>query len=327
MKKLIVFSLCIFLTGTAVFASGAKETVAGDDFPNKPIRCIIPWAAGGGTDIMVRALIESSEKHLGQPIIPVNRDGAAGTIAVTELAGMQADGYSIGSLAIGLFTTQPVMRQVQYKLDDFDGVIGLSHEPVMMVTHADNPWNTIPELIDHAKKSGKRIKYGFPGSGSLTHLPQAAFFALSGVNADAVSFAGGGPTMTALVGKHIDVAAGHPSEYINFEKEKILKTLGVFSPVRDTRESLKNIPTFKENGFDIDMSVWKFVVAPKGVPKERIQKLYAGFKKMMNEPKFIEFANRMYLQMNPYTGEDVMKKIESDAVFTKGVLQNLGLAK
>lgn len=324
MKRMLTIVLVLSIGASLSFAEGVNEQGGsqGESFPSRPVRCIVPWAAGGGTDTLIRALTVSAEEHLGQPIIVVNREGAGGTIAVTELAGMEPDGYTIGSLAIGLFTTQPVMREVQYTLDDFDGVIGLSYEPVMMVTHTDNPWNTIPELVDYA--GSHTVKYGYPGNGSLTHLPQAAFFTMAGVEADGVSFTGGGPTMTALVGRHIDVAAGHPSEWWTLVEEGELKPLGVFSPERDEREGLAQIPTFTENGFDIDMSVWKFIVVPDGTPQEVIDKLHDAFLGMMNEPEFVEFSERLFLKMNPYDGEDVIDRIRTEAEFTYGVLDTLG---
>ncbi len=324
----IIAAVLLALTVMSVGAEGSKEAAQNElKFPTKPLRVLLPWAAGGSSDVMLRAMAELSPKYFGQPMIIVNRDGAGGTIGAAEFVKAEPDGYNIAMLAIGLFTTQPFMRDVQYTLDDFEGIIGLSYEPIIMVVHKDSPYNSIEDLVADAKKSGKSFKYGSSGTGSLPHLSQAAFFGMAGIKADVVAFAGGGPTVTALLGKHVDVAAAHPTEILPFVQDGQLKMLGIFSPERDPRAALKGVPTFKEKGFDINMAVWKYLIVPKGTPQAIKDRLHDGFLKIVQDEKFAKFAENAGLIMNPYPGDEVMKRISAEAEFTHGVLKELGLAK
>ena len=219
----IIAAVLLALTVMSVGAEGSKKAAQNElKFPTKPLgsccrgrRAAAPTSCSGPW----RAL----PKYFGQPMIIVNRDGAGGTIGAAEFVKADPDGYNIAMLAIGLFTTQPFMRDVQYTLDDFEGIIGLSYEPIIMVVHKDSPYNSIEDLVADAKKSGKSFKYGSSGTGSLPHLSQAAFFGMAGIKADVVAFAGGGPTVTALLGKHVDVAAAHPTEILPFVQDGQLK--------------------------------------------------------------------------------------------------------
>ncbi len=326
-ERLIALIVLVTITIMTLSAAGQKESKEELKFPTKPLKVVIPWAAGGSSDIMLRAMAEQSPKYFGQPMIIINRPGAGGTIGAAEFVKAEADGYNIIMLAIGLFTTQPFMRDVQYKLEDFEGIIGLSYEPIILLAHKDSPYNNIEELIDHAKKIGRPLKYGASGSGSLPHLSQAAFFNMAGIKADLVSFDGGAPTVTALLGKHVDVAAAHPAEMLPLVQDGQLKMLGIFSSERDSRPILRDVPTFKEKGFDINMAVWKFLLTPKGTPKVLIDKLYEGFLKIIKDEKFTKFAENAGLVMIPYRGDEVIKRIKAEAESTYVILKQLGLAK
>jgi tripartite-type tricarboxylate transporter receptor subunit TctC len=327
-RMLIAAAAMIFIVAMTAGAGGTSETDKdAGGFPGKPIKALVPWAPGGSSDMMVRAIAELSPKYFGQPMIVVNRDGAGGTIATAEFVTADPDGYNICLEAIGVFTTQPFMRDVQYKLDDFEAIIGLSYEPIIVAVHKDSPYNTLADLIADAKKTGKTFKYGASGTGSLPHLSQAAFFGMAGVKADLVSFNGGAPTMTALLGGHIDVAAAHPTEILPFALDGQVKMLGIFSSERDPRNDLKNLPTFKEQGFDVNMAVWKFLIVPKATPRDIRDKLYAGLSQIVKDEKFVKFTETAGLIVNPYDGPEVMKRVRAETEFTYGVLKQLGLTQ
>ena len=326
-KRLILSIVMAVLSAMVLSAAGKKEAKDELKFPTKPLKVLLPWAAGGSSDVMLRAMSELSPKYFGQPMVIINRDGAGGTIGTAEFVKTDPDGYNILMLAIGVFTTQPFMRDVQYKLDDFEGIIGLFYEPIILAVHKDSPYNSIEDLVADAKKTGKTFKYGSSGTGSLPHLSQAAFFSMAGIKADVVAFDGGGPTITAILGKHVDAGAAHPTEILPFVQDGQLKMLGIFSSERDPRPALKDVPTFKEKGFDINMAVWKFLLVPKGTPQAIKDRLYEGFLKIVKDEKFAKFAETAGLIMNPYTGDEVMKRVREETEFTHGVLKQLGLAK
>ncbi|MDD3172349.1 MAG: tripartite tricarboxylate transporter substrate binding protein [Herbinix sp.] len=292
------------------------ETVKSLDFPKNPITIICPWAAGGSSDSMVRAIAEIGKEYFGVAVNVVNKDGAGGTIATTEFKNTKADGYTICLEAVGVFTTQPFMREVQYSMDDFKPVIGLTTEPIIMVAGKQSGITS----IDDMKALGRSISYGFSGTGSLPQLAQEKFFQDSGLEAEGVPFEGSAPTLTALLGSHIDIGAAHPGEILQYVESGDLIPIGVFSQERDSREAFKNIPTFKELGYDIDMSVWKFLIIPKDVPDEVSAYLTETMGKIIADEKFIEFANNSNLMITPYTPEEVIQKVADEAAVNKELL-------
>src|SRR5690554_3793199 len=133
MKKTIGLLFVVYLVFTLVV--GVNVTIAADNYPSKPINVVVPWDAGGGSDVFVRTLVTGAKKYLGQPMTVLNRGGAGGTIATTEFLNARPDGYSIIFEAIGVFSTQPKLNRVAYKLEDFQPIIATTVDPIMLVTN------------------------------------------------------------------------------------------------------------------------------------------------------------------------------------------------
>ena len=328
MKKSI---LALVLVLVALFAvSAAGKTQGGTEevkFPVKPIKIVVPNAPGGSTDIMSRAIAELSPKYFGQPMVIVNREGAAQTLATAEFVSADPDGYNLLICPVGTLTTQPFLREVQFKLDDFEGIIGTSVEPILLAVHKDTPYNSIEDLVADGKNTGKNFKYAMSGSGALPHLAQSAFFSMADLKAEPVPFNGGGPAVTAALGQHVDMVAAHPTELLPFVQDGQLKLLGIFSSERDPREELKNVPTFKEKGYDINMTVWKFFLVPKGTPREIRDKLYEGLSKILKDESFVKFADTSYLFIDPVKSDDIIPRVRDEQVFNQRVMKELGLIK
>lgn len=328
---ILIMSVALILSGcnSNEQPSDNGETINSEanksNFPEKPIKFIVPWSPGGSSDAMSRALSEVAKDHLGQPLVVVNRDGAGGTIATTEFTEAKPDGYTVLMDAVGVFTTQPFMRDVKYSIDDFKGVIGLSYEPIFLAVNSDNPWESIEDLVENFKKSGKAVKYGHSGNGGLPHLSQAALYSQAGIKSESVPFDSNSTALTNLLGKHVDVAVGHPTEMLPHLQEGKIRLLGVFLSERDERSEFNDIPTFKEQGYDIDMSVWKFILVPKDTPQEVIDKLYEGFHNMIEDPKYVKFCETAKLAMNPIEGEEIIERLKEEREFTYNVLKDLGL--
>jgi len=289
------------------------------NYPQKPIKIIIPWAAGGSTDMIGRALSAVAEKYLGQPLVVVNRAGAAGTIAVTEVKGAKPDGYTVLLAAIGLFTTQPKMRHVEYALDDFEPVIGVSYEPIILVTNPESGYKSLDDL----KNSGKTIKYSSSGTGGLNHLAQAALYKKMGIKADHVPCKGDAPAIMALLGNHVDSTVAHPANLLPYLKSGKLLFLGVFSPERCNL--MKDVPTLKEQGYDLDFSVSKFILVPKGVDTSIIKILHDKFFDIMKDPEFTKFTKNTHLEITPISGEKLLEKLRREIINTGRIIDDLGL--
>ncbi len=290
----------------------------GPAYPEKPITFIVPWSAGGSSDQMARALSSIAEKHLGQPLIVVNRDGAGGTIATTEVKGADPDGYTIMLNAVGVFTAQPFMREVDYTLEDFEAIIGLSYEPIAVVVPADSDIYTADDL-----KAKGSVKYASSGTGGLPHLSQAGLYGALGIEADHIPEKGGAGAITALLGGHVDIIAAHPGELIPHVENGTFRFIGIFSPERF--DLIPDVPTFKEMGYDLDFSVWKFILVPDGTPEEVQEVLKEKFGAMMQDPEIIKFAENTNLTLSPIPAETVIEKLTNETTETKTVIERLGL--
>ncbi len=317
MKKIVLFMVAAMVLTSAVFGMGGNEGKEGGlaNFPKAPITLICPWAAGGSSDATMRAIAEIGPDYFGVPMNVVNRDGAGGTVATTEFVNEKPDGYTICLEAIGVFTTQPFMRDVKYSMDDFRPVIGLTAEPIVMVASAKSGISNIEDM----KKLGRAVTYGFSGSGSLMELAQKNFFATAKIEASAVPFDGGAPTMTALLGGHIDIGAAHPGELMQYIESGDLVPIGIFNPERDSRPGIKEIPTFVEQGYDIDMSVWKFLILPKAVPDDIANYITENMGKILADERFVDFAAKTNLLITPYTPEEVLTKVTNEAAVNKAL--------
>lgn len=312
-------------TGSNPSNGGKSAGQNGDlNYPKKPITFVVPWAAGGGSDIMSRALADIVSKDIGQPIIISNRDGANGTIATAEVAKSKADGYTIVLEASGVLTAQPTLRKVAYSIDDFKAIVGITYEPIILAVKADSPWKTLDDLLKE-KDSGKILKYGHSGSGSFPHLAQAEFFKQAGIEASDVPFKGSNPATTALVGGHVDTIAGHPFDLIPQVEAGTIRMLGIFSPERF--EELPDVPTMKEQGFDIDMSVWKMIMVPSDTPDEIVAFLEQKFTDAIRSEQFQSFLKSNNLAMQLLTGEEVMAKIKSEFETNKEIIERLGITQ
>jgi len=338
MKKLLSLLLCAGLllstaacsnstssgsasSGSSAQAGSSAGTASAQkpaNFPKKPITFIVPWSAGGTSDGQVRALASLGQKYFGTACSVINRDGAGGTIATTEFINTKADGYTVCLEACGVFTTQPfIKKDIKYSMDNFKPVIGTTVEPIIMVASKASGIKSLDDL----KKKGGTISYGFSGAGSLLQLSQQKFFETSGIKSSPVPFDGSAPTITALLGAHIDVAAAHPGEIAQYIKSGEVVPLGIFSPERDSREDLKNIPTFKEQSYDIDMSVWKFLMVPKDTPDDIANYLTDTLTKMEKDPEFTKYCENNKLAISGYKPDEIVTKIKDEAAVNKDLLK------
>src|SRR5690625_3723891 len=260
--NLVLFVIIIALLGCSSDSSNSeKGSDVESDFPSKTIEVVVPWSAGGSSDLTARALAEARNEVVDQNVVVTNREGAGGTIATTEIETNQPDAHTILFNGVGVFTTQPHLTEVQYSIDDFKAISGLTYEPIVLVVNSDSKWETLDDLIEDTES---RITYAHSGAGGLPDLAQAAFFNQTGITAESVAYEGQNPAITALLGGHVDTVAGHPGSIMQHVEAGDLRILGIFSP--DRFDQLPEVPTFEEKGFPIDMSVWKFLLVSKETP-------------------------------------------------------------
>ena len=287
MSKKIFLSL-VFLSLLTTTPLQAAE------FPTKEVQIIIPWAAGGATDLIFRALAATTGKYLGKAVVVVNRPGGAGAVGYTECMKAQPDGYTLVS-AITPLTILPHQVTTAFTYKSFDPVINVVSDPGMFLVRSDAPWKSLKEFIDYAKKNPDMITVGNSGAGGGVHLIALAFEKAAGAKFNHIPFSGGGPSVTALLGGHINAVTVSPPEGIEHAKAGKLKIIALFSEKRF--DLFPDVPTVKEQGIDFVMGQWRGLAAPKGTSPDVIKKLHDAFKQGMDDPVFKKNATDMVVNL------------------------------
>jgi tripartite-type tricarboxylate transporter receptor subunit TctC len=283
--------------------------VLGADFPTKEVQIIVPWSAGGATDLIFRALAASSEKYLGKAVVVVNRPGGGGAVGYTEAAQAPPDGYTLVS-AITPLTILPHTVKTAFTYKSFAPIINVSMDPSMFLVKSDAPWKDLKEFLNYAKQNPDKITVGNSGAGGGVHLVALAFQKAAGVKFNHIPFPGGGPSVTALLGGHINAVSVSPPEGIAQVQAGKLRIIALFAEKR--LAMFPNVPTVKEQGVNFVMGMWRGLAAPKGTPPDVIKKLLDVFKKGMETPTFKKSAADMAVTVHYLGPEDFSKLMASE---------------
>lgn len=327
MRKTFLMGIILMLL-VAILAAGCgggdkkAAAPAQSKYPEKEITIICPWPPGGSSDLLVRAIAQAANKHLPKPMVVVNRDGANGMVATTELAKTKPDGYTISLGVSGLFTNQPyIQKSLGYKQDDFDFLMGFTNEPILLTVKADSPYKTLEDLLKAAKEKNMTIRFGNSGMGGFPQLSLTYLFQLAGVKSQPVPFKGGAPALAALMGGHVEAAASHPGEAIPQIKAGKLRPLAISSLTRFS--DLPDVPTMKEKGFNIDMGVKKFVFAPKGLPADIRSKLIDVLQKVHADPEFKKTMAGINLMIDPMDSKQIVDYFNTQGPVMKKLLSEM----
>ena len=294
MKKLITILLCLFVVAGLVFAGGGRDrgTV---QFPTRNITMICPWAAGGGTDAILRALAAATEKQLGRTITVENRTGGAGAIGHAAIKNARPDGYTIGMITFEL-NSLPQQGLIDFTWEDFDPLILVNRDAAALTVHANAPYNTVREFVDFARRNPGTISIGNSAPGSVWHVAAGLFANEVGIDVKHVAFEGAAPAVTALAGGHIEAVAVSLAEVRGQLEAGNVKVLGIMDHQRSPR--FPNIPTFKDQGYNIEYYVWRGMAAPKGLDPAIRDILVKALSEAMKDPAFLEQAARLNLNVS-----------------------------
>lgn len=252
--------------------------VAASGYPEKPIEMIIPFGPGSNADTSGRIFLKSLRKALDAEIIPLNVPGAGGTVGMSKAAGAKPDGYTIGYSAIAPVTVQPHVRKLPYGKDSFEPICLVVDIPTAVTVAPDSPYKTMDELIA-AAKTGKIVSAG-PAPGSIPHIGQSAIANAYGVKFTYLPVGGGAKQAKAILGGEAHLS----TDTAAMEGVYGLRTLAVLSNSRFP--SLPNVPTLKELGKDLALTIWFGVFGPKGTPAPILDTLSDACGKAMADPEF-----------------------------------------
>jgi tripartite-type tricarboxylate transporter receptor subunit TctC len=275
-NKSIISALICFCYSAAGFAQGI--------FPNKPINLVIPFAAGGPTDVLARVIGQQLSSELGQAVILVNKPGAGGNIASEYVAKAKPDGYT---LILGTVGTHAINSSLYTKLPfdvikDFTPISLTASATVVMVANPSLPAKSIKELLALDKKMNSKLSFASPGSGTPQHLSGELFKNMSGLTMDHIPYKGAAPALTDLLGGHVLIAFVSLPAALPYIKDGKLRALGIVDSKRSPL--VPDVPTISESGLKgYEVLNWYGVFGPAGTPKDIVDLLNKNIRKVLNK--------------------------------------------
>jgi tripartite-type tricarboxylate transporter receptor subunit TctC len=257
-------------------------------WPTKPVSLVVPFAAGGPTDVVARTLAASMSKTLGQTVLVENKLGAGGTVAAAFVARAQPDGYTFFINHNGMATSTALYRKLSYNpLTDFEFVSQAVDVPMTLLARKDFPARNLQELIAYVKANESKINLANAGLGAVSQLCGLMFERAIGVKLTAVPFQGTAPAMNALLGGQVDIMCDQTTQTIPQIKAGSVKFYGVTT--KNRIKALPDAPTLAEQGLkDFEVLVWHGIYAPKGTPKPILDKMNAAVRAALKDPEVVK---------------------------------------
>jgi tripartite-type tricarboxylate transporter receptor subunit TctC len=270
------------IAALALFA--APLDASAQSYPSRPITVIVPFPAGGPSDVVARIVTEEMGKILGRSMIVENVGGAGGTIGSARVAAANPDGYTLLAGSMGSHVAAPVLTpSVKYDSErDFEPIGFTAHAPAVIVARKDFPAKDLREFVDYLKKHGDSVKQAHGGIGASSHMACLLFNSTAGVRPSLVAYRGTGPALNDLIGEHVDFFCEQAVSVAPQIAAGTIKAYGISSSQR--LAALPDVPTAKEAGLDYQMSIWAGIFAPKGTPKAIIDKLAFTLDQALDDP-------------------------------------------
>ncbi|WP_454721160.1 MULTISPECIES: tripartite tricarboxylate transporter substrate binding protein [Cupriavidus] len=304
--------------------ASAPALAQADNFPQRPVRLIIGYTAGGSTDLPFRVLAENASKILGQPVIIENKPGAGGVLPAQLMQSTQPDGYTLAQVAMPVYRL-PYTTKINWDpVKDLSYVINLAGYSFGLVVPVDSPIKTMQDYMAYARANPGKLTYGSPGSMTTLHLTMEELAMKQNVQFSHIPYKGNSESMQALLGGHVMSVADTPAwaPYVESGKLRLLSTWGEKRSAR-----FPNVPTLKELGYGIVQTSPFGIVAPKGTDPKVVKKLHDAFKKAMEMPNYRESLAKF--DMEPYyMSSEQYAHFAADTVKKeKAIIDKLGLNK
>lgn len=313
----------------AIAALGLLASIpvfAQEAYPSRPVTMVVPFPPGGVADQTGRPVAAGLEKILKQPVVISNRAGAGGAVGMAAVANARPDGYtllmSLSSISIIPEADKLFDRQPAYTMDQLAPIALISADPTILVVPADSPWKTVKDFVDDAKKRPGEIAYSSSGVYGTLHMATEMFAHAAGIKLKHVPFSGAGPAMTALLGGHVQALASGPGVVLPQVKAGKLRALAGWGTTRV--DSLPDVPTFKELGYDIEFYIWAGLFAPKATPAPVITKLREGVAQVVKDPEFIATMEKAGTPISYLDAPEFQKYWDKDAAMLAAAVKRVG---
>jgi tripartite-type tricarboxylate transporter receptor subunit TctC len=314
-------SLTVILTIVLTLALGAATALAG--FPEKPIQLLIPFGAGGSADLLGRAIAKAAEKALGQPVVAVNKPGGGGAVMYTALKNSKPDGYTVGWSSSGLMTVTNI-GNVPFKYTAFNNLCRVGFSAMPIAVRADAPWKSFKEMVEYAKANPMKIKIGNAGTGSGTHLTAVMATSAAGIKVVHVPL-GAKRRVPSLLGGEVEAICVPLPEAAPQAMADKVRILAMSTKERDAK--FKDVPTFIELGYDVEMDLFRGLAVPAEVPAEVAAKLTEAFLKAVKDETFKNISAKKSFNISTMKGDALAKYLEGMDKHIAGAMKAAGLAK
>jgi tripartite-type tricarboxylate transporter receptor subunit TctC len=299
---------------------------AGAQAPARPVTMLAGYPAGGLVDIVARLVAEGMKPRLPGGIVVVNRPGAAGAVAVAEMARSAPDGQTIVLTPHSALVIAAQINALAYKTpDDYDPFINLVAYYPLIAVRSESKYQSIQELLADAKEHPGMIRVGSPGEGTSSHLNLEELMFHAGVKMVHVPYAGWGQSSPSLLGGHIEALVAQPGELKPQVDGKRMRALVNFTPQR--HPVFPDVPTARELGWNVSNGVWYLLMAPKGTPAPVVRHLHDAAKAAIEDPKFVQSMTSRGIDVDYRPGEPLRADLWREYRLHTGILERIGLLK
>jgi tripartite-type tricarboxylate transporter receptor subunit TctC len=320
LRKYQASIVCLFIFPAVFFALIAG--VARAEYPDKPITLIVPWPPGGASDVTPRSLLKTMSEELKQPVVIVNRPGAAGVVGTLEMERAVPDGYTIGTYSYSQTLTNFTAPNPP-SLANVVPVAKVMYSPATLTVNANFPAKNLAEFIQYAKANPGKVRSANSGKGASAHIFGEAFDKITGIKETHVPFNGYAPAITAVAGGHIEATCIPVGDVHAMVKAGKLRMLAV--AMQERHYLYPNVPTMKELGVNLDTGNWVGFIAPKGVPEEIIAKLDRAIEKALKSPEVVSSWREMGNVTTYLNHQDFAKWLVPHVAETRALVESLGL--
>ena len=320
-RRSLLGAVALIATCIALPAAHAQSA---RNFPEKPIKLVIAFPAGGPTDVTMRQLAENAGKQLGQPIIIENKPGAGGTLPAQALQTVQPDGYTLAQMPLGVFRL-PYTTKINWDpVKDISYVINVTGYAFGIVVPADSPLKNWQDFVAYAKANPGKLTYGSTGTMTSPHLTTELIAQKAGIELQHVPYKGSADLMLATISGQLMAAADSTgfAQQVAAGKLRVLNTWG-----EKRLDKFPDAPTLKELGYDMVQNSPFGIGAPRGTPPEVVAKIHDAFKKAMEEPSYVAALAKYDMLPNYMSSADYTRFAQDTFGREKALIEKLGLAK
>ena len=303
--------------------SEGEAAASQSEFPSKPINIIVPYSAGGSTDMVGRNFSSVMSKYLpnGEAVVIVNKPGGSGAVGLTELFTSNPDGYTLALTTSGITSIGPNYGNANFTHDSFQTIMQITSSPQVLFVKADAPWKTFDEWKDYVTANPGQFSYGT--GGAAPRIAMETLMDAVGLEAKFVPFEGAGPTVAAVLGGHVDGAVLQTQEVKSQLEDGSIRALVNLGSEKN--DAVKDLPLLKEIGIDVGQNIYTGLVAPKGTPDEVVAVLHDAFKAALEDPELDSQFETMGATVSYAGPEDFQEIISTDYEVSGKIMKKIGL--